>query len=431
MNEINKQAVALNKILFESNSAVYELLAGRGREIFFPHSGILGQTAEAKGKKYNATIGMACEDDGSIVALDAIAKNISVEKEQVFPYASSFGNKELREIWQRQILKKNPLISNIISLPVVTNALTHGLSVAGYLFCDSDSEIVLAEPFWGNYNLIFNISYGAKLTPFPLFKGRAFNVDGLKEILNQGVSKKILLLNFPNNPTGYTPTDREIDQLVAVMADYVQKNQLVVLCDDAYFGLVYEKGVFTESIFAELCDFHENLLAVKLDGCTKEDFVWGFRIGFITFGCKGGDKNFYTALENKAAGAVRATISNASNISQALLMKAFVSAGYENEKAKKRALLQARYEETKRILSEHEMYRQYFTPLPFNSGYFMCVKLSDKLKAEEVRQHLLKHYDTGVISIDNMIRVAFSSVGADKLQNIFDNLYKTCKELAK
>jgi len=374
---------------------------------------------------------MAYEDDGSIMVLDAIADNISLDKSEAFPYASSFGNKELRGIWRQQILKKNPSITSIISLPVVTNALTHGLSVAGYLFADPKTEVVLAEPFWGNYNLTFNVSYGVKFTPFSLFKERTFNIDGLKKILNQGVSKKILLLNFPNNPTGYTPTNKEVNQLVAVIADYVQKNQLVVFCDDAYFGLVYEKGVLTESIFSKLCDLHENLLAVKLDGCTKEDFVWGFRVGFITFGCKGGTEEFYVALEDKAAGAIRATASNAPNISQALLMKGFVSDSYEREKAEKRALLQDRYEEVKHILSDNKLYEQYFTPLPFNSGYFMCVQLSDKLKAEEVRKYLLEHYDTGLISIDNMIRVAFSSVGADKLQDIFDNLYKTCKELAK
>ena len=60
--------------------------------------------------------------------------------------------------------------------------------------------------------------------------------------------------------------------------------KLVVLVDDAYFGLVYEAGVMRESLFALLCGLHPNLLAVKLDGPTKEDYVWGFRVGFLTYG---------------------------------------------------------------------------------------------------------------------------------------------------
>jgi aspartate/methionine/tyrosine aminotransferase len=430
MNEINQQAVALNKILSESNSAVYELFSDRGRAIFFPHSGILGQTAEAKGTKLNATIGMACEDDGSIMALDAIANNISLDKSEVFPYASSFGKKEVREKWKEMMLQKNSSLQSEISVPVVTSALTNGLSIAGYLFADPGTKIVLAEPFWGNYKLTFNVTYGTELVPFKLFKNGGMDVYELINTLKNSEAK-ILLLNFPNNPTGYTPTNEEVDKLVAELKKYVQDHQLVVLCDDAYFGLVYEDGVLTESIFSRLANLHENLLAVKLDGCTKEDYVWGFRVGFITFGIKGGTQVLYDVLEDKAAGAVRGTSSNAPNISQALLFKAFNSEGYKEEKKKKREFLKERYCEIKRILSSHSEYKEYFVPLPFNSGYFMCVQLSDKLKAEEVRKHLLEKYDTGLISIGNMIRVAFSSVGADKLQDIFDNLFKTCKEFAK
>ena len=59
-----------------------------------------------------------------------------------------------------------------------------------------------------------------------------------------------------------------------------------MLCDDAYFGLFYHLGgeSMTESLFGKLTGRHPNLLAVKLDGATKELFVWGLRCGFITFG---------------------------------------------------------------------------------------------------------------------------------------------------
>ena len=40
----------------------------------------------------------------------------------------------------------------------------------------------------------------------------------------------------------------------------------------------------TESLFGLLANLHPNLLAVKLDGATKELFVWGLRCGFVTFG---------------------------------------------------------------------------------------------------------------------------------------------------
>lgn len=93
-----------------------------------------------------------------------------------------------------------------------------------------------------------------------------------------------------------------------VIADYAEQKALVVICDDAYFGLVYKKGIDQESIFSRLYHLHENILAVKIDGITKEYFAWGLRMGFVTYGCKNGSRKFYQALEDKTAGAVRATV---------------------------------------------------------------------------------------------------------------------------
>ena len=48
--ELNQQAIELNEIIKKNNEKVYELLSDKGKAIFFPKKGILGQSAEAKGK---------------------------------------------------------------------------------------------------------------------------------------------------------------------------------------------------------------------------------------------------------------------------------------------------------------------------------------------------------------------------------------------
>ena len=45
-----------------------------------------------------------------------------------------------------------------------------------------------------------------------------------------------------------------------------------------------------------LCDAHENILAVKGDAATKEEMVWGFRVGFLTFNSAGLSEEHYEAL---------------------------------------------------------------------------------------------------------------------------------------
>ncbi len=427
--EINPQAEELNQIIKNNNETVYNLLSNKGKTLFFPKKGILSQSAEAKDKKINATIGIALEDDGTPMRLKSIAKKIKLDPKDVFPYAPSFGKKELREKWKEMLYHKNPsLKEKEISMPTVTNALTHGLSMTAYMFINPGDKLILPDLFWENYKLILINPYGTIFNTFETFKGKGFNLKGLEEKLSGEIGKKLILLNFPNNPTGYTPTEKEVKEIKEIIKKAAEKgNKIVVIIDDAYFGLVYKKGIYKESIFTELADLHENVLAIKLDGATKEDYVWGLRVGFITYAIKGGNKELYEALENKTSGAVRGSISNDSHLSQSLVYHAFSEKNYWKEKKKKYNILRRRFKEVNKVLKQHKEYQEEFTPLPYNSGYFMCIQLKNK-QGEQIRQTLLEKYETGVIAIGNILRIAFSSIKKELIPEIFENIYKACKE---
>lgn len=427
------QATALNDIIESSNSKVLEMLSERGKNIFFPKLGILAQAAQAKGKAINATIGEAVEDNGSSMHLPEFDALVNMPTANIFPYAPSFGKPELRTIWKESIYRKNPsLKETVISNPIATNGLTHGLSMAGYLFANEGDTVLLSNHYWENYNLIFENSYGAKVSTFELFENGGFNTADFVKQLNAVKGEKIItLLNFPNNPAGYTPLVSEINEIVSALKKLAdQGKKIIVIIDDAYFGLVYEEKVFMESIFVELTNLSENLLAVKLDGPTKEDYVWGFRVGFMTYGIKGGTAALYEALENKTAGAVRGNISNISQLSQSMLYNVYSAPTYEASKKEKYELLKSRYVILRDALS-NPAYAEYFSPLPFNSGYFMCVEPKKGLVAEEIRKHLLEKYSTGVIVLGNVIRLAFSAVPGNKLGELVENIYNACVDLDK
>ncbi len=411
-------------------SPIIEMFSKKGRVVSFPKMGILAQAAMAKNKTYNATIGVAHEEDGSLMVLPSVMKKINLEAD-VFRYAPSFGRPDLRKKWAGMIREKNPGLKDaVITLPVVTNALTHGLSMVGHLFVDEGDEIITPDLYWGNYNVVFGHGCGATLHTFPLFKEGEFNLEGLRFALNEGGTKKIVLLNFPNNPTGYTPTEGEAAEITAMLHAAAENGKHVVaILDDAYFGLVYEEGIERESLFARLANLHENVLAVKVDGATKEDYVWGARVGFVTFAYKGMTEEAAEILEDKMAGAIRSNVSNVSNAMQSMMLKAYSSDTYDEEKAAKFETLKARYEKVKEVLAAHPEYVEVFEVLPFNSGYFMCVKLVDGLKAEPLRQLLLEKYDTGVIAVrDDVVRLAFSSIPLTKIEKLFENLYRAGKE---
>ena len=327
---------ALAKKLNETLGPAAAFLSAEGRRMYFPYGGILGQGAEAKGCSINATIGMAFEEDGSPLVMDSFAKNVALDR-RAFLYAGSFGLPKLREAWKARELEKNPSLKGVrFSNPVVTNALTHGLRVAAELFAGRSDELVLPDLFWDNYELIFREAVGCKVRHFNMFRGGAFDAAAMKAALLAPGAKKLLILNFPNNPTGYTATLDDARRIVAaVRAAARAGKRVVVILDDAYFGLVYENGVHGESLFAEFASLDRNVLAVKLDGTTKEDYVWGLRVGFISFAFKGATDEQLKALEAKAAGDVRSGISNASSIGQHMAVAAYADRGYARQKKAK------------------------------------------------------------------------------------------------
>ena len=109
---MNLQTEELNEIIKKNNPNIFDMLSEKGKAIFFPKKGILAQTAEAKGKEINATIGIALEEDGSPMRLKSIVAHIKdIKPEDVFPYAPSFGKLELRQKWKELIFEKNPFIT--------------------------------------------------------------------------------------------------------------------------------------------------------------------------------------------------------------------------------------------------------------------------------------------------------------------------------
>ena len=413
---MNKLATQLNDTL----GAAADFLSAAGKRMYFPYGGILGQGAEAKSCEINATIGMAFEEDGSPLVMDCFKKGLNLDK-KAFLYAGSFGIPKLREQWKEMEFKKNPsLKGKAFSNPVVTNALTHGIRICAELFADKKDTLVCPDLFWDNYELVFQEAVGCKVEHFNTFKKAALLAPG---------EKKILILNFPNNPTGYTATLEDAKKIVStVKAAAAKGKKIVVICDDAYFGLVYEKGIHEESLFAEFSDLHKNVLAVKLDGTTKEDYVWGLRVGFISFAFKGATADQLKALEAKAAGNVRSCISNASSIGQHLAIQAFADPGYAAQKREKYAVLKKRYHQIRVILKTHPEYAKAFEVMPFNSGYFMCVKPIG-VDAEKVRRQLIEKYSTGTIMLSGLIRLAFSTIPTAKLAKLFQNVADAVSDL--
>ncbi|WP_321492856.1 aminotransferase class I/II-fold pyridoxal phosphate-dependent enzyme [uncultured Desulfobacter sp.] len=433
-------AQELNNTIQQGAPHVYEMLSDMGKKLFFP-KGILTQSAEAKVKadKLNATIGIA-KQGNCVLSLSCVTKYITdIEPDQYLPYSSSFGEPELRIKWLKEMYIKNPCLEGTtLSLPIVTSGITHGVSIMSDMWVNADDVIVMPDMIWGNYNMIFRVRNSARFATYKAYDQALthFNVDDFERVVREQAAlndKIIIMLNFPHNPTGYTLTKEEAVRVSDIIIDVAQKGTNVVAgCDDAYFGLFFEEQTSKQSLFAKLAGKSSRLVAIKLDGPTKEDYVMGLRTGFTTYGIAADTDlaGVYEALEKKTAGCIRGSISNCSHLSQTILIKSMEDENYERLKQEKFDLLKSRAMAIKKVLKDPK-YADGFDVYPFNSGYFLCIRVKG-VNAEALRIHLLDNYGTGLISIgENNLRIAFSCIEAKDVQTLFDIILSGINDLRK
>ncbi len=405
-----------------------------GKEVVYPKQGILSQAAEAKQATLNASIGVALDDDGKLLGLESVSSQVNLPKSEYLGYPPMMGIPKLRKNWQQQLFQKNPSLKGEISLPVCTVAISHAIHIMGMLFLDKGDDIFLPHLYWENYDLILRTVFGTQFKTFPTFvNNEKFNTEGLKSVLQKSTQKrKIISLNAPNNPTGYTPSNEEFQEISRILlAEAEQGTKVVVLLDDAYFGLVFDESASKESLFSFIAHLHPNILAVKMDGATKEHYAWGLRVGFVTFGNKGATPEDYQYLEEKTATMIRASVSMGPHISQSIMYNAYSSSSFDTESKAHVALLRERFVAMKNELTKHTEYNDYFESYPCNSGYFASFFLKKSLNAESLRVHLLAKYKVGIIALENNIRIAFSSVKKDDIALLLDSVYRACLDLDK
>ncbi|RPJ09113.1 MAG: aminotransferase class I/II-fold pyridoxal phosphate-dependent enzyme, partial [Spirochaetaceae bacterium] len=393
---------------------------------------VQAQEAAKNATRYNVTAGIARKKNKPLrlAAMSGLISGLT-EKESV-DYAPTGGLDSLREQWKQGLILKNPGLKNIsFSLPLVSAGISHGIFVVSDLFADENTTVVIPAPSWENYSLIFKERWGAEYDEYPFYNSKnGFNIDGLRNTISTCRTDKIIcILNFPHNPTGYTPLADEAWEICHVLRDAAEAGKkMLALCDDAYFGLFWEKEIFHESIFALCAELHPNLLAVKLDGATKEDFAWGLRVGFVTFAGKGLTEKHLDAITGKALASIRASVSSASMAGQQLLLKAMASPGYMQEKENALSDLASRYKAVREFVSLHPHKALY--PMGFNSGYFLCMRTAG-IDAQVLRRKLLDDKGIGTVAIGKeFLRVAWSCVDEEDIAPLFTEIWAAADGLA-
>ena len=440
-------AEAANAAIAEASPALAAALSPLGRRAFFPQD-IPFQAAQARGKRFNGTIGQITDGRGGAVPLPALAAALSglppAARNQALLYSPVEGLPELRRRWREwQRRDLGSAVGEALStLPLVTAGLTHALALAADLFGGEGRVLALARPFWGNYRQSFGLRTGVRVVSEPAFDGGRFDPRALERSLagaglgadRDGGEPALALVNFPSNPGGYSPAEAERRELVESLLRVAEERPLVVLCDDAYAGLVFEQGIPARSLFWDLQGRHPNLVPVKIDGATKELAFFGGRVGFLTFPFAAGSA-VEAALESKVKCLVRAGIGSPVAASQVVALQALESGRAGDEVQALRGLLAGRYRALRAALGACDP--GLLRPLPFNSGCFALVALGPEARAagataDRVRRHLLEAEDTGVVAAgEEHLRIAHCSVAEEDLPELVRRLERGVAALAR
>jgi aspartate aminotransferase len=159
---------------------------------------------------------------------------------------------------------------------------TGGSEAVLFAFCavaDPGDEIIVAEPFYTNYNGFASIA-DVKLVPLTLKAEDGFRLPPTSEFEARITPRtRAVILCSPNNPTGTVYTAEELERVGAL----VKKRNLFLIGDEVYKEFVYD-GLVHKSIL-ELGGLEDNVIVT--DSISKRFSCCGARIGaFITRNCR-------------------------------------------------------------------------------------------------------------------------------------------------
>ena len=201
------------------------------------------------------------------VALEAIRNN-SLE---VIEYSHSAGNESYRRklaAYYQKIgvsIDHNQIITTTGGSEAIIFALMSCLNV--------DDELIVAEPFYANYNG-FSITSGVKVVPITSKIEDGFALPSIEEF-EKHISPKtkgIIICN-PNNPTGYLYSREELEKLAAL----IKKYDLFLFSDEVYREFCYDGNQHFSAM--NLKGIEENV--VLLDSVSKRYSMCGVRIGAL------------------------------------------------------------------------------------------------------------------------------------------------------
>ena len=186
-------------------------------------------------------------------------------------YTPSTGTPELKAAIVTKLNKENKL--NVLAENIIVTAgAKYAIFSALFTLIDAGDEVIIPSPYWVSYPEIVKLT-GGKSIFLKTNRDNNFKIDpqDLKNIITE--KTKLLVLNYPCNPTGSTYTRQELEKI----AEVVKEKNIFVLSDEIYETLLYDGREHIS--FGSLAGV--NNLTITINGFSKAYSMTGWRIGYL------------------------------------------------------------------------------------------------------------------------------------------------------
>lgn len=190
-------------------------------------------------------------------------------------YSQNLGRPYLREAisqYKRKLHEKSVPIQCIAAI----DSGVSGLMLTMQMLLDPGDKMVAVTPIWPNITEIPKI-LGAHVERVPLaIKNNRWALDIEQLLKALTPNTKLLVINSPNNPTGWTINDNEIDIVLA----HCRKYGIWILADDVYERLIHDKNRKSAPSFISRFEDRDRIISVN--SFSKAWNMTGWRLGWIT-----------------------------------------------------------------------------------------------------------------------------------------------------
>ena len=378
---------------------------------------IVNKAKEAK-KTYgedavtDATIGSLYTEAGELAALDCVFDSLkNLVNKVLASYAAGFtGNPDFRQKVIDWVLDGNSrLYKEVIATPGGTGAVAMTIQEC----LDPGQTVVLPEIAWGSYNLMAQMN-NLEVAKYSLFDGDRFNMDSFREVCTKTMEKQdklVVVINDPcHNPTGYSMTREEWEEVIAFLNGCSKKCPVVLLNDIAYIDFAFGQKE-AKKYFSVFDDISDNMAVVVAFSLSKSMTSYGMRCGAAILMAKNPEivNQLKTVFEKDA----RATWSNVNNGAMAMFVDVLDNRleDYDAERQKYVALLKERSE-----IFRNEADAAGLAYYPYREGFFVTLSMDNDLR-DRYHEALMEN-NIFTVKVNKGIRVAICSMPVSKVKGL-------------